>query len=214
MSLPGHALRRIDLDRLREAVTVAEVLCHFGDDLRAERGRTRCPVHDGQNPTSLSFDARRWHCFSCGAGGDVFDLVQALLHCTFPEAIAHAARLAGFSTGRLPTVDPVEVERRAKIQRRREALRRWRGQRLSEWLTLIGNLDREAQRLGAHYMARARDAHDPDGAGWRLLASLHADLETAELMAGALSPHDEEEWAQTWLAEQRHQVPTPQELWL
>lgn len=212
MSPPESALHRIDLDRLREAVTVADVLCHFGGEASTERGRTRCPVHRGENPTSFSFDARRWHCFACGAGGDAFDLIEELMQCGFREAIAVVAQLAGVSPDGLPKLSAAEVQRRAKIQRRREALRRWRDLRLTEWLHVIAALEREARLLAAHYLDRARDQDDPDGDGWRLLASLHVDLETAELMAAALWPDDEEEWARLWLAEQRHKVPTPGEV--
>lgn len=54
--------------------------------------RCRCPVHEDRNP-ACSVKRRgdggwRWHCFACGQGGDVFDLVMKLDRCTFPEARA------------------------------------------------------------------------------------------------------------------------------
>ena len=36
-----------------------------------------CPFHPEETP-SFRFDGRTFHCFGCGAGGDVLELVRAL----------------------------------------------------------------------------------------------------------------------------------------
>ena len=48
---------------------------------RPKRGtRTQCALCNAKNPTTFSFDTNRglWHCFRCGSGGGVLDLVQAV----------------------------------------------------------------------------------------------------------------------------------------
>jgi CHC2 zinc finger len=180
---------------------------------RSAAGACVCPIHGGENASAFSFKDAVYRCHACGAGGDVFELVLALRRCTsFPEAVAVVATLAGIGVDGLPRIDTADVERRQKIQRRRQALRRWRDLRLGEWLTLIGNLTREAETLARWYLDRAGDEANPDGEGWTLLASLHGDLQTAEVMAATLSVDDEQEWARLWLGERRGLVVRPQEL--
>jgi len=204
----------VDLDRVRELVGIADVLRHFGYDARSERGRTVCPIHHGSNPSAFSYTPQVYHCFACSAGGDIFELLSVLRACTFREAIAYAAQLAGLGSGQLPRLTSAAIERQRLITRRRQALRRWRDGRLNEWVALIGYLANDEARLLARYLERDRDTItvDPDADGWTLLASLHGDLQVAENMAATLTLDDEEAWAETWLAEQRREVPTPAEL--
>src|SRR6185437_11883538 len=58
---------------------------------RPSRGwaRTRCPLHQGKNPTSFSVNLETggFYCHSCGAkGGDLIDYVMARDPCDFPTA--------------------------------------------------------------------------------------------------------------------------------
>jgi DNA primase len=51
-----------------------------------------CPFHADRSPSFTIFDAgRRFHCFGCGASGDVLDFVQRAYGVTLPEA----ARMLG-----------------------------------------------------------------------------------------------------------------------
>ena len=47
-----------------------------------------CPFHQEKTP-SLSVHVSRqfFHCFGCGASGDVFSFVQKIENITFPEAV-------------------------------------------------------------------------------------------------------------------------------
>ena len=46
-----------------------------------------CPFHDDHVPScSVNRDKNRFHCFGCGAKGDIFDFVMKVVNCTFPEA--------------------------------------------------------------------------------------------------------------------------------
>src|SRR5919198_3198368 len=52
-----------------------------------------CPFHKEKTP-SFSVHATRqfFHCFGCGASGDVFTFVQKIENITFPEAIRSVAQ--------------------------------------------------------------------------------------------------------------------------
>src|SRR4051794_20257784 len=57
-----------------------------------------CPFHDDHNP-SLTIDPERqsYKCWSCGAGGDVFDFVMGIERIEFPEAKRMLAERAGIA---------------------------------------------------------------------------------------------------------------------
>lgn len=57
-----------------------------------------CPLHIERHP-SFFVDSRRWYCFGCCRGGDVFAFVIAATGCTFQRAleIVHAFSSGDFS---------------------------------------------------------------------------------------------------------------------
>jgi|OpeIllAssembly_1097287.scaffolds.fasta_scaffold53860_1 DNA primase len=67
-----------------------------------DQWRGRCPLHDGEGRDAFHVNTARqlFHCFSCGAGGTVLDLVAALERCGVREA---AQKLAAWWD--LPTVE-------------------------------------------------------------------------------------------------------------
>ena len=81
---------RVDLDELKARHPLGGVVEAYGVRLsgggRVRQGR--CPFHE---ETSASFtvygDTRRFHCFGCGATGDVLDFVRRTEGLTLPEAI-------------------------------------------------------------------------------------------------------------------------------
>jgi len=80
--------RRYDLHRLKRAVSITEVLAHYGldADLRRQRGELvgPCPLpgHDGDrdNRSALRVHVEKgvWHCLTHCGGGDVVKLVALL----------------------------------------------------------------------------------------------------------------------------------------
>ncbi|WP_195908148.1 CHC2 zinc finger domain-containing protein [Nostocoides sp. HKS02] len=83
---------RVDVLGLRAAHPLTDVVAAAGVELQA-RGRGWmgcCPFHE-DTTASLSVDGvpDRFHCFGCGASGDVIDFVQRLHGLTFTEAVAH-----------------------------------------------------------------------------------------------------------------------------
>ena len=70
-----------------------------------------CPFHDDTNP-SMHVDEEKglFHCFSCGAGGDIFGFYMRYNNLTFPEAFSELAKKAAVNIDRLPE----SVPRRSK----------------------------------------------------------------------------------------------------
>lgn len=69
-----------------------------------------CPFHNEKTP-SFSVHATRqfFHCFGCGASGDVFSFVQKIENITFPEAVRALAQKLGIALPKQTPGSPVEA---------------------------------------------------------------------------------------------------------
>jgi DNA primase len=101
------AFSRAQLDAIKQGNDLAEVIREHGITLR-RRGRTYfglCPFHPERTPSlGVSREAGLFHCFGCGAGGDVIRFIERTAHVSFPEAVRRLACRAGIvlETGRYP----------------------------------------------------------------------------------------------------------------
>lgn len=55
-----------------------------------------CPFHNEKTPSfTVSPSKQFYHCFGCGAGGNLFSFIMKLEHLSFPEAVHRLAKEAG-----------------------------------------------------------------------------------------------------------------------
>jgi DNA primase len=105
-----------------------------------------CPFHNEKTP-SFSVHATRqfFHCFGCGASGDVFSFVQKIENITFPEAVRAVAQKLGIAMPKASFSTPAEAREASlravllEIHERacaffQESLRRPEGARAREYL--------------------------------------------------------------------------------
>ena len=98
------------LDEIRARLALAEVI---GRRVRlVRRGREHvglCPFHNEKTPSfTINEDKGFFHCFGCGAHGDVIGFAMRLDNLTFPEAVERLARTAGLEP---PARTPEDKER-------------------------------------------------------------------------------------------------------
>ncbi len=161
------AQQYVDLAALKQRHPLAEVVTTAGVHLRGQ-GRVRqglCPFHDEtEGSFTVYSDTARFHCFGCGASGDVLDFVQRTEGLTLPQAIRHldggvgpaattAVRPATPGTPResrtipLPPRDPALLTAAARYYHR--AL--WRYPQGRTYLATRGIGTATATRLGLGY---------------------------------------------------------------
>lgn len=76
-----------------------------------------CPFHNEKSPSfSVSGDKQMYHCFGCGAGGNVFTFLMNYESYTFPEAVKALAERAGVN---LPELEYSEEARKKEGKRAR-----------------------------------------------------------------------------------------------
>jgi len=85
------------IDEIREATDIVEIVSQYVT--LKKRGKSflgLCPFHAEKTP-SFSVDPVRgfFHCFGCGAGGNVFTFVMQMERVGFPEAVRSLAEKAG-----------------------------------------------------------------------------------------------------------------------
>lgn len=80
----------VDAKVLKASLDLVEVVTQLGVTLKRKGVNffALCPFHQESTPSfSVNPRAQLWHCFGCGAGGDVFTFVQRLENLTFPQAV-------------------------------------------------------------------------------------------------------------------------------
>src|SRR3954469_5484086 len=90
----------------------ADIVRVIGDYVKLKKAGAQnfsglCPFHNEKTP-SFSVHATRqfYHCFGCGASGDVFSFVQKLENITFPEAVRLVAHKVGVPLPKAPFNSP------------------------------------------------------------------------------------------------------------
>ena len=89
---------------IKNAVDIVSLV---GENLQLRRAGSKfkalCPFHDDHNPSlEINPERQSYKCWSCGAGGDVFDFVKNYEHVDFPEAMRMLAERAGIVLESLP----------------------------------------------------------------------------------------------------------------
>ncbi|WP_328593699.1 DNA primase [Actinomadura macrotermitis] len=91
-------IRNEDIALVRERSPIHEVVGEYLQLRNAGGGNLKglCPFHDEKSPSFNVTPARGlYHCFGCGAGGDVIKFVQEIDHLSFSEAVERLAGKAG-----------------------------------------------------------------------------------------------------------------------
>ncbi len=110
---------RAYIDRVRQANDIVEVV---GEVVALKRqGRdyaALCPFHQEKTPSfTVSPSKQIFHCFGCGAGGDVIAFAMRYDNLDFPAALEQLAKRAGLPPERPPTArDRRVVEERERLR--------------------------------------------------------------------------------------------------
>jgi DNA primase len=148
-----------------------------------------CPFHNEKTP-SFSVHATRqfYHCFGCGASGDVFSFVQKIENITFPETVRLIAQKLGVAMPKVAFSSPAEAKE-AKVRTAlldiherasaffQECLKRPEGAHAREYLKNRG--------LDDEIIARFRIGYAPDS-GFLLRDALRREFDEELLRESGL----------------------------
>lgn len=122
------------LEEIKERVRLPDELRARGISIN-RAGFCRCPLHQGDNTASFKvYPDNTFHCFGCGAHGDVIDFVRLYDGLDFKEA---CRRLSGGSldvgSRRHVALEQMRREAREKAARRREDALKTVGARITHY---------------------------------------------------------------------------------
>ena len=80
---------------IKRVALMSLVLQSLGLAATSHKQRMKCPLHQGVNQSSFSWDEQWFVCYSCGVAGDQIEFLRQYQGCTFREAIRYLAQMAG-----------------------------------------------------------------------------------------------------------------------
>ncbi len=85
------------IDQIQEKTDIVEVISHYVPLKKLGRNyKAPCPFHNEKTPSFIvSPDKQIYHCFGCGAGGNVFSFLMRHENLQFPEVIEMLAEKCG-----------------------------------------------------------------------------------------------------------------------
>ncbi len=91
-------------DEIKERLDLVQLVSRYVTLKRSGRNFVGlCPFHEEKTPSfTVSPEKQLFHCFGCGASGDIFGFLMKIEGLTFPEALEQLAREAGVKLERSP----------------------------------------------------------------------------------------------------------------
>jgi DNA primase len=152
------------LDEIRARLSCSEVI---GRRVRLVRkGREHsglCPFHNEKTPSfTVNDDKGFFHCFGCGAHGDVIGFAMRIDNLTFPEAVERLAGEAGLEMPRQTAADRARTEVETTLHDVVEAACAWFEAQLREPAGRAGLAYLQGRGLVDATIARFRLGYAPD----------------------------------------------------
>jgi DNA primase len=153
------------LDELRQRVSLVNVIARKVKLTRRGREQTGlCPFHNEKSPSfTVSDEKGFFHCFGCGAHGDVIGFAMRSEALSFPDAVERLAREAGLP---IPVSSPEErerTERQATLVSAMETAAAWYEQQLKAPAGREALEYLKRRGLSDATIARFRLGYAPDG---------------------------------------------------
>lgn len=120
-------------EAVKQSIRTREAAEHYGIEVK-RNGMACCPFHDDRTP-SLKLD-HRFHCFGCGADGDVIDFAARLYNLSPKEAAEKLAQDFGLLYDSQAPLKKTYVRQKSEAQKFKEA-KQWCFRTLSDYAHLL-----------------------------------------------------------------------------
>ncbi|PYR70724.1 MAG: DNA primase, partial [Acidobacteria bacterium] len=121
-----------------------------------------CPFHSEKTPSfSVHREKQIFHCFGCGAGGDVFAFVMLAEKVSFPEAVRIVAEKCGVPIPAVPGLEDKKFEERQQLFEIYERAASYFQQKLSADEAAPARQVLEKRQIQPQYVERFRLGYAP-----------------------------------------------------
>ncbi|MDF2096342.1 DNA primase [Aquibaculum arenosum] len=181
-------------ERLRDAIAVSELV---GRHVRLQRrGREftgLCPFHSEKSPSfTVNDDKQFFHCFGCGAHGDVIGWVMRWENLSYPEALERLAEQAGIPMPERTPQARQAAERRATLYEVLEKACLWFEQQLAVSSGSEARRYLEGRGLTPETIGRFRLGYAPGQRGLLRAALKAQGIHDSQLVEAGLLKQPEE----------------------
>jgi DNA primase len=132
-------------EEIKEEYSMADVAARYGL-LPNRRGFIRCPFHPGDREASLKLYPKDFHCFACGAHGDIFTFIQMQEEIPFHEAFQALGGTDGEPSFR-SRLRRYQAEKRRQKRGREEAKKWEEKRRNAAWISACRACMEESEPL-------------------------------------------------------------------
>jgi len=107
------------IDQIRQTANIFDIASQYTTLRKSGRRHVGlCPFHSEKSPSfTLDEDKQLFHCFGCGAGGDIFTLVMEKENLSFPEALRYLAQKYNITLPEKKRLSPQYKKLEENVQR-------------------------------------------------------------------------------------------------
>jgi DNA primase len=157
------------IDQVRQVSSIVEIASQYTTvKKRGRRWVGLCPFHTEKTPSfTLDEDKQLYHCFGCGAGGDIFSLLMEKENLNFPEALRYLAEKYHVPLPERERINPEVLKLEDKLFKmnelalgffRKNLFHTQEGTKALEYLKKRGLADDTIQRLRIGYALNSWDS--------------------------------------------------------
>lgn len=131
------------INQVRDRVDIAEIVGQHVSLTRAGQNlKGLCPFHQEKSPSFTVSPSRQiFHCFGCGAGGNVFTFLTRITGASFPEVVRDLGRKVGIEVQESVTHSGPQAAQLDRIEHLNQAAALWFRQNLGD--DRVGSAARE-----------------------------------------------------------------------
>ena len=122
------------INQIRDRIDIAEIVGQHVSLTRAGQNlKGLCPFHQEKSPSFTVSPSRQiFHCFGCGAGGNVFTFLTRITGASFPETVRELGRKVGIEVQDTASQPGPLAAQTARIEKLNQAAAAWFQQNLRE----------------------------------------------------------------------------------
>ena len=122
------------INQIRDRIDIVDIVGQHVSLTRAGQNlKGLCPFHQEKSPSFTVSPSRQiFHCFGCGAGGNVFTFLTRITGASFPETVRDLGRKVGIEVQE-PTADPgSRTQQGQRVEQANQSAARWFQENLCE----------------------------------------------------------------------------------
>lgn len=128
------------INQIRDRIDIADIVSHHVSLTKAGQNlKGLCPFHQEKSPSFTVSPSRQiFHCFGCGAGGNVFTFLTRITGVSFPEVVRDLGRKVGIEVEEAAAHVGPQAAQTNRVEQLNQATAAWFQQNLRDEQAGVG----------------------------------------------------------------------------